>query len=551
MVSCDELVGVLFPYLSSVLVERVFLAGGTVHIAARTRDHSVSCPDCTTASHRVHSTYERRLADSPVGGRPVLIRLTVRRLYCENAQCPRRTFVEQVGGLTVRYGRRTPVWCRVLEAVAVALAGRAGARFTVILHSVVSRTTLLRLLMALPDLAWTPPRVLGVDDFATRRGQHYGTVLINCETGQPLDLLPGRDAETLAAWLHAHPGSEIICRDRAGAYADGARTGAPQAIQVADPFHLWQNLATAVERCVRRHNGCLKPPDADEHGIVHISFADEQDTTKEMSPIEARIRERHKVVHALLGQGHGIREIARELHMGGNTVRRTARAELPEQLLTGRHQTRRTQLDPYKPYVDKRWAEGCTNAVPLHAELQELGYQGTYRILSHYLRPRRRRRIRVVGPEPPGVRQVTTWMMRHPDRLRDDERRQLGEILARCPELTAADQLVRAFAQILTTRSGQHAKDWITTVRAEDLPGLHTFAHGLEKDWDAVIQGLTTHWNSGPVEGRVNHIKMIKRQMFGRAKLPLLRKRVLLTALRPPPSVTSDRSGDRPHENLA
>ncbi|GAA0473927.1 hypothetical protein GCM10010361_42840 [Streptomyces olivaceiscleroticus] len=141
--------------------------------------------------------------------------------------------------------------------------------------------------------------------------------------------------------------------------------------------------------------------------------------------------------------------------------------------------------------------------------------------------------------------------MRHPDRLRDDERRQLGEILARCPELTAADQLVRAFAQILTTRSGQHVKDWITAARVEDLPGLHTFAHGLEKDWDAVIQGLTTHWNSGPVEGRVNHIKMIKRQMFGRAQLPLLRKRVLLTALRPPHSVTSNRPGDRPHENLA
>ncbi|TGB13762.1 ISL3 family transposase [Streptomyces sp. MZ04] len=504
MVSCDELVGVLFPYLSSVLVERVSLAGETVHIRARTRDHSVSCPDCATASRRVHSTYERRLADGPVGGQPVLIRLTVRRLYCENAQCPRRTFVEQVDGLTVRYGRRTLVWCRGLEAVAVALAG---ARFAVVLHSLVSRTTLLRLLMALPDPAWTPPRVLGVDDFATRRGQHYGTVLINCETGQPLDLLPGRDVETLASWLREHPGPEIICRDRAGgyAYADGARTGAPQAVQVADPFHLWQNLATAVERW-RRHNACLNPPDADENGIVHISFADEQDTTKEMSPIEAAIRERHRVVHALLDQGHGIREIARELHMGGNTVRRVARAEIPEQLLTGRHQPRRTQIDPYKPYVDKRWAEGCTNAVRLHTELKELGYQGTYRILSHYLRPRRRRRIRTVAPAPPGVRQVTTWMMRHPDRLRDDERLQLGEILARCPELTAADQLVRAFAQILTIRSGQHLKDWITAARAEDLPGLHTFAHGLEKDWDAVIQGLTTHWNSGPVEGRVNHI---------------------------------------------
>ncbi|MFI0264978.1 transposase [Streptomyces sp. NPDC017056] len=172
--------------------------------------------------------------------------------------------------------------------------------------------------------------------------------------------------------------------------------------------------------------------------------------------------------------------------------------------MTGRRQPCRTQLGPCKPYVGKRLAEGCTNAVRLHAELTELGYQGTYRILSHYLRPRRRRRIRTVGPEPPGVRQITAWVMRPPDRLRDDERRQLGEVLARCPELTAADQLVRAFAQFRTIRSSQHVKDWITAARVEGLPGLHTFAHGLDKDWDAVIQGLTTHWNSGPVEGRVN-----------------------------------------------
>ncbi|UKY55575.1 transposase [Streptomyces inhibens] len=251
-----------------------------------------------------------------------------------------------------------------------------------------------------------------------------------------------------------------------------------------------------------------------------------------MSPIEVRIRERHATVHALLAQGHGIREIARELHLGGNTVRRTARAAALEELLSGRHQHRSSHLDPYKPHLDKRWAEGVTNALHLHAELQNLGYRGSYQTISNYLRPRRRR-IRVVAPAPPGVRQVTGWMMRHPEHLGDEERRQFTTDLAQCPELTALHGHVRTFAEILTTRSGQHLKDWITATRDEDLPGLHTFATGLGKDWDAVVQGLTTCWNSGPVEGRVSHIKMIKRQMFGRAKLSLLRKRVLLTARRP------------------
>ncbi|MFJ3644208.1 ISL3 family transposase [Streptomyces sp. NPDC090108] len=504
MVRCDDLIAVLFPHFSAVLVERVFLECGTVRVSARTRGRSVPCPDCSVRSGRMHSTYGRRLVDTPVGGHPVLVELAVRRLYCENTACPRRTFVEQVEGLTVRYGRRTPASRRVQEAVAVALAGRAGSRLAVVLGSVVSRTTLLRLVMDLPDPHWPEPRVLGVDDFATRRGQHYGTVIIDCATGQPLDLLPGRDAKALANWLRKHPGVEVICRDRGGSYAYGARMGAPQAVQVADRFHLWQNLGTAVETSVRRHNTCLKPSTTELDSAANISTAGLASRPKVMSPIEARIRERHTIVHALLDQGHGIREIARELHMGANTVRRTARAETPEHLLTGRRQPRPSQLDPYKPHLDKRWSEGCTNAIRLHAELQELGYRGHYQTISDYLRPRRRQRIRVVGPALPGVRQITGWMMRHPDRLRDEDRQQLAGVLARCPELDAASRLVRTFAEILTNRSGQHLKDWITAVRAEDLPGLHTFATGLEKDWDAVIQGLTTHWNSGPVEGRVN-----------------------------------------------
>ncbi|MEV7237891.1 ISL3 family transposase [Streptomyces sp. NPDC051020] len=470
------------------------------------REAAVQCPGCAVVSNRVHSTYGRRPADTPVGDRPALIKLTVRRLYCENMRCSRRTFAEQVDGLTVRYSRRTPAARRFLEAVAVALAGRAGSRLAAALHTRVSRSTLLRAVMALPDPAWAVPRVLGVDDFATRRGQHYGTVLIDCETGQPLDLLPGRDAATLADWLREHPGSESICRDRGGSYADGARTGAPNAIQVADRFHLWQNLGTAVERSVRRHHDCLTKFAVRDDGLTNDAVADQADAEKEMSPIEARIRERHATVHALPAQGHGIREIARELHMGGNTVRRTARAAVPEESLSGRRQPRPSQLDPYKPHLDKRWAVGFTNAIHPHAELQELGYRGSYQTISDYLRPRRRR-IRVVTPAPPGVRQITGWMMRHPEHLGDEERRQFTTVLAQCPELGALHRHVRTFAEILTTRSGQHLKDW-----------------------DAVVQGLTTCWNSGPVEGRVNHIKMIKRQMFGRAKLPLLRKRVLLTA---------------------
>ncbi|GAA1378073.1 hypothetical protein GCM10009612_78540 [Streptomyces beijiangensis] len=155
---CDDLVGMLFPHLDAVLVNAVFRADEVLHVEARTRELGAVCPDCATPSGRVHSTYARHLADGPIGDQPVWIDLTVRRLYCENADCPRRTFAEQVKGLTVRYGRRTSAARRVLEAVAIALAGRAGSRLATILHTRTSRMTLLRAIMDHPDPVWTVPK---------------------------------------------------------------------------------------------------------------------------------------------------------------------------------------------------------------------------------------------------------------------------------------------------------------------------------------------------------------------------------------------------------
>ncbi|MFD5068015.1 ISL3 family transposase [Streptomyces sp. NPDC058369] len=518
----------VFEGIDDVDVEAVTVAFGTVEVVARGRPAGAACPDCARFSDRVHDRYQRRLKDLPLAEQGFVIRLTVRRFICGSEDCPRRTFAEPFSRLTAPHARFTTRLNHALERVGLALAGRAGARLAAQLGFGAGRMTLLRRVMALPDPQFSTPRVLGVDDFAIRRGQTYSTVLTSVEDHRVVDVLPTREAGPLAAWLIRHPGVEIICRDRAGAYAEGARRGAPNALQVADRFHLWQGLGRAVETCVAAHRDCLRGPSP--VGMLpeapRLASGRPQDDSEPVGRRAERKKAAHALVHKMLTQGHSRRAIARHLGWGLNTVLRYANAARWQDTIR-ENRPRPSRLDPYKPYLERRFAEGCTSVTRLHSELVADNAPVTYQMVRSHIAD-----LRGVPsgapPRPPSVRQVTGWLTRHPTTLTEEDRAGLKDVLAHCPELDTAAGHVHDFGEILTARLGSTLPAWIDAVDASQLPGLTNFALHLLRDLDAVTAGLTLDWNSGSIEGAVNRIKKIKRQLYGRAGFELLRKMILL-----------------------
>jgi transposase len=534
-----QVLGLVLPHLSGTVVDRAEISGDLVRIWVHAVAGGAACPDCGTWCTAVRDRYARRLRDAAAGGRRVLIWLVVRLLRCGNAGCPRASFAEQPEGLAVRYARATPLLAGQLGAVAAALAGRAGSRLArAVLAVQVSRHTLIRVLMALPGPAAGRVRVLGIDDFSLKKGRDYATLLVDVETGEPVDVLPDREAGTAAGWLRAHPEVEVICRDRAGAYAEAARDGAPQADQVADRWHLWHNLCEHVRGAVARHQGCLAGSGcAGRDGQEDQQQQQEQEQEQERQEggvpagLEAVIRERHAAVHELRAAGTTLAGAAAALGLSQQLTGRFWRAGSADALLRVRGAS---ALDPWKPYLRRRWDQGVTTIAVLHREITALGYPGSEPTTYAWLAL-----LKLAAPPkppaPPGKQQVTRWMLTDPARLDDDQQAQLAAICGRCPELDALAGHVTAFAKMLTRRAGDRPgaglDDWLAAARAAPgQPELRSFANGIRRDYQAVRNALTLEWSSGRVEGLNTRTKLLKRQMYGRASFPLLRKRILLTS---------------------
>ncbi|WP_235090426.1 ISL3 family transposase [Mycetohabitans sp. B3] len=526
------------------------MIGNRLIIALKHQGHVAHCTACGATSSRIHAEYRRRVEDLPCSGYRVTLEIHVRRFRCDNTTCRRRTFAQCPAQFGARQQRRTARAQTVLWHVGLALSGAAGARLAQRLGILISGETILRLLKrnGQKHVATTsPPTIIGVDDWAFKRGHRYGTLLVDLEQRRPLDLLPNRDATSVANWLTGNRAIRIVSRDRAGVYAEGITRGAPQAIQVADRWHLLKNLGDAIERALSRcqrpirevarsldheHAAATLPAiESNAPGVATTSRAKEEQAQRR----EARLA-RYESVMRHHQSGMAIRAIARITALERRTVRHWINSgEFPER---AQRLPAASKLDPYRAYLAQRWREGCQNAARLYREIVGQGFNGGCGIVRQALQPWRQgcaitQQLRTaVLRAVPSTRRVGCWLMgRGTASLPDNNKRHIEHFVQRLgernPQIVAIRRLSLEFTDIVKRRAHQALASWLRQAQASGVPEMQRFAAGIGHDYDAIHAALLTPYSNGIVEGHVNRLKFLKRQMYGRAGFQLLRTRVL------------------------
>lgn len=562
----------------------------TLTVVVQATQWSAICPDCGTASARVHSRYLRTLADLPWAGWPVRLLVHVRKFFCTATTCARSIFTERLPTIVAPWARRTRRLAATQTHLGLAVGGAGGARLSAHLALAVGTDALLQLVRQNPLPAAPPPRVVGIDDWALRKGQTYATILVDLDTHQPIALLPNRSADTVAAWLRAHPGVEIIARDRAGAYADGATRGAPDAIQVADRWHLLGNLGDALLRVLQQHQDAieqaLRPPHPSPPAGVAASAAGMPIPTPDAAtappaapsvaasiavtpppapdaavappPVTRQTQAqqerrtarqaRYDRVQALHTAGWSQRAIATQVGLERKTVRKYLRTPVSA-IVTHQPRQRQSLLDPYQDYILARWNAGCRNAMQILREITAQGYQGKRSMVrallttlrkAQGLAPRSRSippgsTDAVPPPKRPNLRTLVWRILGRPTpetaipQTTAAKQEQADVVTARQvhAEIDTAAALAQEFAAIVRDRQPAQFDAWMARTDASGIAALRSFVAGVRQDEAAVRAALTLPWSTGPVEGQINRLKLVKRQSYGQAKLDLLEQRLL------------------------
>ncbi len=580
------------PLPEGMLIDRVEQTDSQLTVTVISTRAEAACPGCGCPSEHVHSQYQRTVNDVPCGGRNVVLRLGVRKFFCLRLSCPRKVFAERLPDLVQPWARVSNRLLEELKAIGLSASAEVSERLAPRLGMKVKAPTLLRYLRSISPPSDAPVRVLGIDDFAMRRGESYGTILVNIETGKPLDLLPDRTAQAVLPWLASHQEIEVVSRDRASAYADAVKRALPHATQVADRYHLVQNLREHLQQFLDRKRTCLpemediplKAVSTDDRGLLGAletqtsvitscashCLASASGTEQPEAQVQPELPNglmgqevelasltyaerkkkisrdkryaRYEQVLALHQAGMGQRAIAREMQMSRRIVRRFLTSEtFPERASgSGRRPKSKSKLDPYLAFLRERWNAGEHTGSHLFREIKERGYTGSESLLRHLLgewraelppKPRQGppRKPRL-SPKPRkrrlSSRGAAFLMILAPSKLTEVQQQQVAQMNLN-EDLRAVYLLSQEFVTMLKEGQAEALDSWLKRAKAYPVSELSSFVNGIRRDYAAVRAAFCLPWSNGTTEGHVNRLKFLKRQMFGRAHLDLLRVKVL------------------------
>jgi transposase len=493
------------------------------------------CPVCHAPSRHLHSHYQRCVRDLSISGKQVTLALCCRKFFCEQENCPRKIFAQQSSNQLKPYAWRLERVNQQVLAIGLEMGSKPGARICGQTGLPISASTILRVVKKAPVREVAPPTVLGVDDFAFRKREAYGTILVDLEKRQPVDLLPDREGETLEKWLTQHPGVAIVSRDRSSVYAHAISQACPEAIQVADRWHLLQNLGENTARYLDMQRTLLKeaalevsnPPVPPESvtNVATPAVSTPTETIGVAQPLEKR-QIVFEQVKQLQTQQYGFKTIARHLGISRNTVRKYFNLQT---FVPKTHQ-RHSNLLEYEAYLRQRWQEGEHCVKLLLKEIKPMGYNGSYTILAQLLSdypkdtrlnslPAARKGANLAG------RSLSIALCQPAEKWEEKDKPLLTKLLEKSPLLRQLWELNLAFKDMMARKKGEYLENWCESASQHSF--FKSFVQGIRQDFEAVRQAMTSQWSNGQTEGQVNRLKNIKRQMYGRASFELLRIRVL------------------------
>ena len=575
------------------MIDQIQATGGQLVVEVISTQSSATCPKCGCISEQIHSHYQRTVQDAPCAGQRVVLRLAVRKFFCRQPSCQRKIFTERLPDLVRPWARVSNRLLSEVKAIGLSASAEVSERLAPRLGMKVKAPTLLRHLRTIPDPPDDPVHVLGIDDFSMRRGDCYGTILVNMETHRPLELLPDRTADAVVPWLESHPEIDIVNRDRASAYADAVNRALPHATQVADRYHLVQNLREHVQKFLdHKHSllpfvediplkgaptpstSTLSPvgalPDDATNALVpdQHSGTIQEDSTREQGHREGEISSltyaerqekisrdkryaRYEEVMALYRAGVAQRAIARQLGVSRKLVAHfVSSPAFPERSPgSGQGSSGKSKLTRFIPYLRERWLAGIHKSPQLFQEIKEQGYTGSSSLLRHFLASwqadlppklerRKPRRLERQKPQKPrratapsqrrlSSRKASFLMILPPEKLTDVERKHIEQICLGSSELCTTYLLSQEFVIMLKNREAEALDGWLKRAKESRVSQLNSFVNGISRDYAAVRAAFSLSWSNGTTEGHVNRLKFLKRQMFGRAHLDLLRVKVL------------------------